>query len=100
MNPSKPSQNGELVIDSTSQPCATACIHVPVLDRKAPDQKSRKLRCRSERNITLTPRLRSCSVLISVDISMLITFTRRSRQTWFVHDERLKAYGALARPSG
>src|SRR6266568_3937754 len=73
MNPSTPSQKGEFESCNTSQPWATACIQVPVLERNAPDQKSRKLRCRSERNITLTPRPGSFCVLISVDISMLIT---------------------------
>src|ERR1700716_365444 len=72
MNPSKPSQKGEFVNCRTSQPCATACIQVPVLDRKAPDQNSRKLRFRRARNISPTPRLRLCSNSSSVDMSKLI----------------------------
>src|SRR5215217_2940247 len=53
MNASSPSQNGELVNCNTSHPCATACIHVPTLDRNAPIQKRRKLRWESARNIPL-----------------------------------------------
>src|SRR5437899_12255952 len=75
MNPSTPSQRGEFDSSKTSQPWATACIQVPVLERKAPDQKSRKLRCRSARNIPPTLRLRSGSALISVDISILDTMS-------------------------
>ena len=41
MNPSRPSQNDESVSCRTSHPCATACIHVPTLERKAPIQKMR-----------------------------------------------------------
>src|SRR5438309_1598384 len=73
MNPSTPSQKGEFDSSKTSQPWATACIQVPVLERKAPDQKSRKLRCRNARNIPPTLRLRSGSTLILVDISILDT---------------------------
>src|SRR5438105_4900917 len=75
MNPSTPSQRGEFDSSKTSHPWATACIQVPVLERKAPDQKSRKLRCRSARNIPPTLRLRSGSALISVDISILDTMS-------------------------
>src|SRR6266536_2759079 len=32
-----------------SQPCATACIHVPTSETHCPAKKSRRLRCRSER---------------------------------------------------
>src|SRR5882724_4870568 len=80
MNPSKPSQNGESVNCKTSQPCATACIHVPVLERNAPDQNNRKLRCRSARNISPTPRLRLCSSSSSVGMIKLIPLVRCSRQ--------------------
>src|SRR5205809_701109 len=52
--------------------CATTCIHVPVLERKAPDQNNRKLRCRSARNISPTSRLRRCSSSSSVGIIKLI----------------------------
>src|SRR2546430_16655490 len=69
MNPSTPSQNGELESCRTSQPCATACIQVPVLERKAPDQNSRKLRCRSARNISPTPRLRLSLISKSGDMN-------------------------------
>jgi len=48
--PTTPSQNAELVRVSTSHPWATFCIHVPMLDRKLPPQKSRKLGLRSERS--------------------------------------------------
>src|SRR3954465_14510474 len=60
MKPSTPSQNGELVNFRTSQPCATACIHVPTFERKAPVQKTRKLRCDSARNIPLFSRVEEC----------------------------------------
>src|SRR6266446_5817408 len=73
MKPSTPSQKGEFDSSKTNQPWATACIHVPVLERKAPDQKSIKLRCRRARNIPPTLRLRSGSALISVAISILDT---------------------------
>src|ERR1044072_4814834 len=70
MKRSTPNQEA-LDICSTSQPCATACIHVPVFERKAPDQKRRKLRCRSARNMSLSPRLRSGVVFSSADITNL-----------------------------
>src|ERR1051325_3901071 len=41
MKVSSPSQKGELVNFNTSQPCATACIHVPTFERNAPVQKIR-----------------------------------------------------------
>ena len=47
MEPTKettPSQNGELVRVRTSQPRATFCIQVPMLERKLPLQKRRKSR--------------------------------------------------------
>src|SRR5438094_6485501 len=72
MNPSTPSHKGELDSCRTSQPCATACIQVPVLERNAPDQNNRKLRCRSARNISPTPRLRRCSSSSSVGMIKLI----------------------------
>src|SRR6516225_7452891 len=50
-NPFKPSRNGEFVICSTSQPSARFCIHVPMLERKLPDQNKAKSRRRSERNM-------------------------------------------------
>src|SRR5207247_3518687 len=75
MKPSTPSQRGEFDSSKTNQPWATACIQVPVLERNAPDQKSRKLRCRSARNIPPTLRLRSGSTLTSVDISILDTMS-------------------------
>jgi hypothetical protein len=40
-NPASPSRKGELVISSTSQPSATVCIQVPVLEMKFPAQNSR-----------------------------------------------------------
>src|SRR6266850_6641570 len=69
MNPSTPSQKGEFDSCSTRYPCATACIQVPVFERKAPDQKSRKLRCRSARNISLRPRSRRASIFGRVDMN-------------------------------
>src|SRR5882762_7471219 len=51
MNASSPNQNAEFVNCSISQPWATACIQVPTLERNAPVQKRRKLRCDSARNI-------------------------------------------------
>src|SRR5438132_10034249 len=71
MNPSTPSQNGEFDNCRTSQPCATACIHVPVFERKAPDQNSRKFRCRSARNISLRPRFGSSLIFSLVDMKYL-----------------------------
>src|SRR5258708_39388474 len=44
--PPPPSQNGEFVISSTSQPWAMFCIHVPIFERKLPLQNSRKSRWR------------------------------------------------------
>src|SRR6478609_5825763 len=44
--PTIPSQKAELVSCSTSQPWATFCIQVPMLDRKFPAQKRRKSSCR------------------------------------------------------
>src|SRR5436189_172703 len=44
INPSTPSQRGEFESCRTSQPWATACIQVPVFERKAPVQNKRKLR--------------------------------------------------------
>jgi len=49
--PTTPSQNAEPVSRSTSQPCATFCIQVPMLERKFPLQKSRKLGLRRARTI-------------------------------------------------
>ena len=72
MKPSTPNQSGELESCSTSQPCATACIQVPVFERNAPDQKSRKFLCRSARNISLTPRPFPLLTLSSVDTHNLI----------------------------
>src|SRR5215472_12001585 len=46
-NPTTPSQKAELVSFSTSQPWATFCIHVPILERKFPAQNRRKSRLRS-----------------------------------------------------
>ncbi len=69
MNPSTPNQKGEFDSCRTSQPCATACIQVPVLERKAPDQNKRKLRCRSARNISLTPRSRRSLICNSADMN-------------------------------
>lgn len=34
-----PSRNGEFVSSSTIQPSARFCIHVPMFERKFPDQK-------------------------------------------------------------
>src|SRR5215831_2416621 len=48
-NPTTPSQKGELVSFSTSQPWATFCIHVPMLERKFPAQNKRKSRFLSAR---------------------------------------------------
>ena len=48
-NPTTPSQKAELVICSTSQPWAMFCIHVPMLERKLPVQKSLKSRWRKAR---------------------------------------------------
>src|SRR6476646_9332715 len=45
--PTTPSQKAELVSCSTSQPWATFCIQVPMLDRKFPAQKRRKSSCRN-----------------------------------------------------
>jgi hypothetical protein len=50
-NPSTPSRNGESVIFSTTHPCATVCIHVPVVDRNAPIHSRRKSRYRSALNV-------------------------------------------------
>ena len=43
-NASSPRKNGECVSDSTSQFCATICIHVPMLDVQAPIHCTRKSR--------------------------------------------------------
>src|SRR6058998_1672506 len=75
MNASTPNQKGEFDSCSTNHPWATACIHVPVLERKAPDQNRRKLRWRNARNIPPTLRLRSGSTLTSVDTSILDTMS-------------------------
>src|SRR3954470_673781 len=68
MKPSMPNHNDEFESWRTSQPCATACIQVPTLERKAPDQKSRKLRLPNARNISLTPRSRLTSIGCRVDM--------------------------------
>ncbi len=47
--PTTPSQKAELVSVSTSQPWATFCIHVPMLEGKLPLQKRRKFGLRSAR---------------------------------------------------
>src|SRR5437660_2065726 len=83
MNPSTPSQRGEFDSSKTSHPWATACIQVPVFERKAPDQKSRKLRCRSARNISLTLRLRSGWISICVDMKYVNTIRQ-----WFAPTPR------------
>jgi hypothetical protein len=49
--PTTPSQKAEPVSESTSQPWATFCIQVPMLERKLPLQKSRKLGLRRARTI-------------------------------------------------
>src|SRR5437588_2588673 len=93
MNPSTPSQNGEFESCRTSQPCATACIHVPVFERNAPDQNSRKFRCRSARNISLRPRLRSDLISSRADISILNNIAPSLAQnfssSWIVTQFRL-----------
>ena len=71
MKPSTPSQNGEFESDRTSQPWATACIQVPVFERNAPDQNNLKLRWRSARNISLTPRSGRSSSCCRVDMNNL-----------------------------
>src|SRR2546425_11519789 len=43
-NASSPRKNGELVSETTSQFCATICIHVPMLDVQAPIHWTRKSR--------------------------------------------------------
>ena len=45
-NESRPTQNGEPPSTSTSQLCASFCIHVPMLDVQAPDHIRRKSRDR------------------------------------------------------
>src|SRR5215470_11771234 len=50
-NPTTPSQKAELVSCKTSQPWATFCIQVPMLERKFPAQKRRKSRLRNARAI-------------------------------------------------
>src|SRR5262249_61361167 len=51
-NPIRPSQKAEFVRWSTSQPWATFCIQVPMLDRKLPAQNQRKSRWRNARTIS------------------------------------------------
>src|SRR5215470_17526439 len=43
-NASRPRKNGELVSETTSQFCATICIHVPMLEVQAPIHCTRKSR--------------------------------------------------------
>src|SRR5207237_8910840 len=43
-NASSPRKNAEFVSDSTSQFCATICIHVPMLEVQAPNHCTRKSR--------------------------------------------------------
>ena len=51
-NPTTPSQKAELAVNSnTSQPWATFCIQVPMLERKLPLQKRRKLGLRRARTM-------------------------------------------------
>src|SRR5512133_109910 len=45
LKPSSPSQSGESVSCSTSQPVPTPCIQVPTFEKNCPPQISRKLRC-------------------------------------------------------
>ena len=56
--PTTPSQKAELVSTSTSQPWATFCIQVPMLERKLPLQKRRKFGLRRART-TMGRRLAS-----------------------------------------
>src|SRR5687767_3367408 len=94
-NASRPSQKGELVKVRTSQPCATACIHVPTFERNAPIQKRRKLRCESARNIPLRRAVRGViSETISMGISRLApprgqrTATRVATNSHDLRDDR------------
>src|SRR5438552_19173110 len=43
-NASSPRKNAELVSETTSQFCATICIHVPMLEVQAPNHCTRKSR--------------------------------------------------------
>src|SRR6185436_5929781 len=89
MKPSTPSQKAELDNCRTSHPWATACIHVPVLERKAPDQNRKKLRYRSARNISLRPRLRSDLAGSFADINNLNNIAREVMQKGTTMSEEL-----------
>src|SRR5437763_2796561 len=46
-----PSSHAEPVSRYVSQPIATCCSHVPIIDRPWPIKNKRKLRCLSARNV-------------------------------------------------
>src|SRR5690349_24374123 len=57
-NASSPRKNAELVSETTSQFCATICIHVPMLEVHAPNhctRKSRYVKAASMRRIARAP---------------------------------------------
>lgn len=54
--PLTPSNQAESVISNTSQPSATVCIQVPILERKFPLQNTAKSRCLNERKTRAKPR--------------------------------------------
>jgi len=63
-NASSPRKNAECVSDSTSQFCATICIHVPMLEVQAPNhctRKSRYAKADSIRVTVRTPSERGCA---------------------------------------
>ncbi len=55
-NASRPRKKAECVSDSTSQFCATICIHVPMLDVHAPNHCTRKSRYENADSIRVNVR--------------------------------------------